>query len=263
MNPSICEFEKEFFFSSKTFIHPSSIIGSNVIIGKNVKIGPFCTIVGNVTIDNNTKIYSNVSIGFPAEDVNTPIPLGTIKIGKNCNIREFVSIGSSKKNDGKTLIGDNCYIMNYAHIAHDVILEDNVILINNVNLGGHTHVEKNAILMANCATHQFCRIGKYTALTPFSAINQDLPPFCMFHGIPAKFHGLNSVGLKRAGISRESINNIKHVAKLFYQDKLLLNDIKNLIKKDLDQNWGKDKNVTYFLNFIEKSTRGVSKKSEI
>ncbi|MFC1894750.1 acyl-ACP--UDP-N-acetylglucosamine O-acyltransferase [Candidatus Dependentiae bacterium] len=257
------KFENLFFNSTQTYIHPSSIIGSNVTLGQNVKIGPFCTIVGNVKIGNNTKIYSHVSIGSTAQDISTTKPFGSIEIGNHCNIREFVSIGASKKTNGKTSIQNNCYIMSYTHIAHDVILEDNVVLINNVNLGGHTYVEKNAFLMANSATHQFCRIGKFTALTPFSAINQDLPPFCMFHGIKAKFHGLNSVALKRAGIAQESINSIKHVAKLFYQDKLLLDDIKNLIKTNPTVSWAKDQNVNYFLEFIKKSTRGVSKGSEI
>ena len=263
MNPINNDFEKSFYQTQESFIHPTAIIGPNVKIEDGVKIGPFCVIVGNVKIGQNSKIHSHVSIGGPAQDTGTHESLGIIEIGKNCNIREFATIGASKSENGKTLIGNNCYIMSYTHIAHDVVLEDNVILINNVNLGGHVYVEKNAFLMANSAAHQFCRIGKYSALVPFSAINQDLPPFCMFNGIPAKFCGLNLVALKRAGITRDSINAIKHVAKLFYQDKLLLSDIKNLIQQKSNEQWGMDKNVQSFVNFIENSNRGVSKKSEI
>ena len=256
-------FEEAFFNSTKTYIHPSSIVGSNVELGQNVKIGPFCTIIGKLKIGNNTKIYSNVSIGSTAQHTQVNKNLGTIEIGNNCQIREFASIGASKDHDGKTYIGNNCYVMSYTHIAHDVTLEDNVILINNVNLGGHVYVEKNAFLMANCAAHQYCRIGQFCALAPFSATAQDLPPFCMFNGLPAKYYGLNRVALKRSGITTESINNIKHVAKLFFQDKLLLGDIKKLMPEESDAEWTKDKNVLNFLEFIQNSKRGVSKKSEI
>jgi len=256
------KFEENFFYSNKTYIHPSSIIGSNVIIEKNVKIGPFCSIIGNVKIGPGTKIYPGVSIGFPAQDVGTTTSLGFIEIGKNCQIREYVTIGASKSETGKTSIGNNCYIMSYSHIAHDVTLQDNVILINNVNLGGHVYVEKNAFLMANCAAHQFCRIGQYTALTPFSAIRQDLPPFCIFSEQPGKFYGLHLVGLKRAGFSQESLAALKHVTRLFYHDKLLLSQIKMLAAQE-NSTWGQNKHVQEFLKFIENSKRGVSKKSAL
>lgn len=254
-------FEESFFYSEKTYIHPTAIIGSNVKLGNNIKIGPFCIIVGNTTIGDNSIIYSNAVIGNPAQNLDTIKPLGSISIGKNCKIREFVTIGASKEKNGETIIGDNCYIMTYCHIAHDVILENNVVMISNVNLGGHVYVEKNAFLMANSAAHQFCRIGQYTSLAPYSAIRQDIPPYSMFSGLPAKFYGLNIVALKRAGFSRESLNAIKHVSKLFYQDKLLLKEIEILAQKE--PNWGQNKEVEQFINFIKNSDRGVSKKAAI
>ncbi len=263
-------FEYSFFESNETYIHPSSIIGQNVHLGKNVKIGPYCTIIGNVTIDDNSVIYANITIGMPAQNLDTKKSLGTISIGKNCKIREFVTIGASKSENGKTKIGDNCYIMTYCHIAHDVTLENNVTLISNVNLGGHVHIEKNAFLMANSAAHQFCRIGQFTSLAPYTAIRQDLPPYCMFSGLPAKYFNLNIIALKRAGFSRESINNIKHVAKLFYQDKLLIKQIEILAQNNSYQenssqenSWGQDLNVINFINFIKNSSRGISKKSAL
>ena len=258
--PQSFSFEDSFFNSNETYTHPSSIIGKNVELGKNVKIGPFCSIVGNVKIKENTIIYPNVSIGFPAQNIGTNKYLGEIIIGKNCHIREFATIGASKFENGKTLIGDNCYIMSYTHVAHDVVLEENVTLINNVNLAGHVHVEKNAILMANSAVHQFCRIGKYTALVPFSATRQDLPPFCIFDKIPAKFTGVHLICLKRAGFKTETIESIKKITKLFYLDKLLLPQIKKIIKNDP---WSKNKSVQEFINFIENSKRGVSKKTTV
>ncbi|MFH1462032.1 MAG: acyl-ACP--UDP-N-acetylglucosamine O-acyltransferase [bacterium] len=254
-------FEEDFFYSKKSYIHPSAIIGPDVKIGDNVKIGPYSILTGNIEIDNNTVIYPHVSIGAPAQNLDTLKSLGKLKIGKNVKIREFSSIGASKYEDGQTTIGDNCYIMSYCHVAHDVTLEENVTLINSVNLGGHVYVEKNAFLMANCASHQFCRIGQFTSLAPYSAIRQDLPPFSMFSGLPAKYYGLNVIALKRAGFSQDSINAIKHIGKLFYQDKVLLTEIEK--KAAQETTWGSNEFVINFINFIKNSQRGVSKKAAI
>ncbi len=150
--------------------------------------------------------------------------------------------------------------MNFSHIAHDVTLENDVVLINNVNLGGHAHVEQNVMLMANSAVHQFCRIGKFTSLTPYSGIRQDLPPFCLFTGQPGGFSGLNSVALKRANFSKEDLHAIKQVTKLFYHDKLLMNDLETLTK-NIDDDWCNNKHTLAFIKFIKNSKRGVSKKT--
>ncbi len=243
-------------------IHPTALIGPDVTIAPGAHIGPFCVVTGNVSIGANTRLHAHVTIGFPAQVLGIKDSFGSIIIGNNCDIREFVTIHASRYPDGKTIIGNNCYLMNYAHVAHDCILEDNVTLINNVNLGGHTHVEKQAFLMAYVATHQFCRIGQLTAFAPFSATRQDLPPFCMFDGQPASFAGLNVIGLKRSGYSREAINALKHATKLFYQDKLALADIQKLAQDEIQEGveWGNEAIVQQFLRFIEQSSRGVSRR---
>jgi len=251
-------FEEAFFNLNQTYIHPTAIIGDQVELEDNVKIGPYCVVVGNVKIKSGTRLHAHVVVGFPAQNIGTHASLGALEIGKNCEIREFASIHASKYPHGKTVIGDNCYVMSYCHISHDCVLEDNVTLVNSVNLGGHTHIEKNAILMANAATHQFCRIGQFTALAPFSAIRQDLPPFCIFSGKPAGFAGLNVIGLKRAGLVSENINALKHVAKLLYQDKFLVSKIE---EQAAHEAWGQDLYVQRFIAFIKASSRGVSRKT--
>jgi len=211
--------------TSQQTIHPTAIIGPDVTIGNNVAIGPYSYITGKVTIGDNTRIWSHVSIGSAAQNIGTTQSLGTISIGSNCDIREFASIHTSKNPGGTTIIGDNCYIMTYCHVAHDVVLENNVTLISGVNLASHVHVEQGAMLMAQSAVHQFCRIGSFTALAPFSGCRQDLPPFCLFNGRPGGFAGLNLIALKRDGASAETISALKRVTKIFYQDKKLFNDI--------------------------------------
>lgn len=249
-------FEEAFFHSEKTYIHPTAIVGQHVKLGNNVKVGPFCVITGNVTIESGTRIFAHVTIGFPAEVRGIKQSLGSLHIKKNCEIREFASIHASKYEHGATIIGNNCYIMNYAHISHDSVLGDNVTLINCVNLGGHTRIDDNVMMMANSASHQFCHVGEYSALGPYSGIRQDLPPYSLFNGLPGAFAGLNLVALKRAGFSRESINAIKTVTRLFYQEKKLLNDIKTQAAHEA---WGSDEHVQKFLTFITNSNRGVSR----
>lgn len=252
-------FEEAFFASSGTHIHPSSCVGPSVQLGQGVKVGPFCTIVGNTIIGDGTRLYPHATVGYPGQVVGLKQTVGRVEIGQNCELREFVTVHAPRTAEGATKVGNNCYLMNYAHVSHDVILEDNVTLINCVNLGGHTYVEKNAIVMANSATHQFTRIGQFTALAPFSGIRQDLPPFCLFSGQPARFYGLNVIGLKRAGFSRESINALKHLTKLFYQEKLTLDNIEQLAGQD--PSWGTDVAVQIFLTFVKQSSRGVSRKA--
>ena len=239
-------------------IHPTAILGANVKVGENVFIGPYVVITGTVTIGSGTKIYSHVSIGYPAQDTGITDSLGTIEIGNNCTIREFVTISASKKADGETTIGDNCYIMSYSHIAHDVTLEYSVVLINNVQLGGHTYIERKAFLMAHAATHQSCRVGQFTAIAPYSGTRQDLPPFCLFDGRPGHFAGLNRIALIRASFSNESLEALNHVTFLFYQKKLLLDEITDHAKQ---ATWGNDLHVQSFITFIKESNRGVSRKT--
>ena len=253
-------FEEEFFNSSGSYIHPTAIIGQDVTIGNNVKIGPYCVILGKTNIGNNTRVFSNSAIGFPAQNIGTKLSLGTIKIGSECEIREFVTIHASKKENGSTKIGNKCYIMNFSHIAHDVTLENNVILTNNVNLGGHVHIKNNAILMSNAAAHQYCEIGEYTSLAPFSATPQDLPPFCMFIGQPPRFAGLNIVGLKRAKITSENINALKQITKMFYHDKFSIEQIMNN-KKNNKLLYKDNMYVEKFVTFIKSSQRGISRRS--
>jgi UDP-N-acetylglucosamine acyltransferase len=248
-------FEEAFFHLNETYIHPSAIVGENVELGSNVKIGPFCIVVGNVKIGDNTRLHANVVVGFPAQNIGTKESYSKIEIGQNCELREFVTVHASKYPDGLTKIGNHCYIMNYSHISHDCILEDNVTLINNVSLGGHSYIEKNAFLMAYAATHQFCRVGTFTAVAPFSGARQDLPPFCLFNEQPGAYAGLNIIALKRAGFTTETINALKHVTKLFYNQKTLITKIREIA---LTESWGNDPHVQHFLNFIENSKRGVS-----
>jgi len=255
-NQKASSIEEAFFHQSGTFIPPTALVDPSVILDEGVKVGPFCVITGNVSIGAKTRLYSNVIIGFPAQHTGTKTIKGTVSIGNNCELREFATIHASKFEDGTTRIGNNCYVMNYCHISHDATLEDNVVLINSVNLAGHVYIEQNVMVMAAAGVHQSCRIGQYAALAPYSGIRQDLPPYCLFEGRPAHFAGLNSIALRRAGITTESRMALKKITKLFFVDKLPL---KTIQAHALQEAWWQDATVQNFISFIEKSKRGVSR----
>ncbi len=244
---------------SRAQIHPTAILGPDVTVEDGVIIDAYTVIEGTVHIQSGTRIHSHVSIGAPAQATLTRESFGSVSIGRNTIIREFASIHASKKSNGKTVVGDNCYVMTYTHIAHDVVIEDNVTLTNRVSIGGHAHIGKNAVLMASAAIHQSCRVGAYTALAPYSGARQDLPPFCTFQGQPGRFAGLNRVALDRAGLTGENKNALKHVTHLFFQKKEVLLSI--IEQAQNEPSWGDDPSVQEFLRFIQESDRGVSRKT--
>ena len=258
----ISSFEKQFFDEShkdEIYIDPTARVSPNAKLARGVKIGPYSVIMGDVSIGEYTQVYSHVIIGSPAQDINTRETKGTVSIGARNILKEFVTIGSPKIDTGETRIGDDCFIMNFSHVAHDATLEDRVILTNNSQIGGHAYIEHDVLMMANSGVHQFGRIGAYTALSPFGGARQDLPPFSLFTETPALFAGLNRIKLKRAGISAESIENIKTITHLFYTKKIPFIEIEE--QANQNDSLKNDRYVQKFLSFIRESSRGVSRRS--
>ena len=251
-------FEQDFFYAKETYIHPTAQVGPHVTLGSGVKIGPYAIVTGNVSIGDNTHIYSHAVIGTPAQDRSVTTPLGRVVIGKNVIIKDFVTISAATKEGGATTIGDNCYCMHFSHIAHDATLEEFVTLTNNAQVAGHVYVEKHALLMAHTMVHQWCRIGAYSALAPFSGCRQDIPPYSLYTKLPAAFTGLNRVRLQRIGAPRDSVRALQAVTRLFYREKLPFQKILDTCQ---ERGLYDDTYVKTFLTFIEQSKRGVSRQS--
>lgn len=252
-------FEQEFFYSDKTYIHPTAQVGPNVQLGSGVKIGPYAIIIGNVFIGDNTHILAHAVIGTPAQDTSVKTPLGSVHIGSNTIIKEFVTVSAPKYPNGETRIGNNCLCMHFSHVAHDATLEDFVVMTNNAQIAGHVYIEKKALLMAHTTVHQHCRIGAYSALAPFSGIRQDIPPFCIFTKQPAVFVGLNKIKLVRENFSRQAIADITRITNMFYRKKCSLEEIEAFVQEQESF----DSAASSFLSFIKKSQRGISRKTLI
>ena len=252
-------------------VHPTAIVDPTAHLDNGVEIGPFCVIDGNVEIaagviiDTHVRIMSgarigeNVRIHHGAVISNVPQDLkfknedSIAIIGANTIIREFCTIHRGTSATGKTVVGENCFLMAYVHVAHDCVVGDNVILANAVNLGGHVHIEDFAIIGGMVPVHQFVRIGCHTMIGGGYRVAKDVPPYILAAGEPLEYSGLNSVGLRRRGFSASTIRALKEVYKLIYKSNL---NVSQGLEK-IRESGNIVPEVAKVIEFIEKSDRGI------
>jgi UDP-N-acetylglucosamine acyltransferase len=253
-------------------IHSTAIIDKEAFIDKEVSIGPFCIIRGKVRIGRGTKLQSSVviegmteigegctifpfaSIGLPPQDLKYKGEETRVLVGKGNIIREYTTIHrASVGGDRTTVIGDNNFLMAYAHVAHDCKVGSNTVMANAATLAGHVTVEDHAVIGGLVAVHQFTRIGAYAMVGGFSGIGQDIPPYTIASGARAKLFGLNTVGLKRHGFSDSSINALKKAYKILFREKRTLKEAIRKIKAELPD----IPEIRHLTEFIEKNTRGI------
>lgn len=254
-------------------IHSTAIIEEGAILEDGVKIGPYCIVGKDVKIGKNTvlqshvvvegiteigeenTIYSFVSIGKASQDLKYRGEATKTIIGNRNSIREFVTIHRGTDDRWETRIGSGNLLMAYVHIAHDVIVGDECILANNVTLAGHVVVDSYAIIGGLTPVHQFTHIGSYVMIGGASAINQDICPFVLAEGNKAVVRGLNTVGLRRRGFSNEELSNLKKVYRIIFRRGFPLKEA----LAEAEEQFGRDKNVAYLLEFIRKSERGIAR----
>ena len=252
-------------------ISPLACVSENALIGKDVTIGPFVTIDENVVIGNGSIIDSNAVIHSGARiGKNCHIHSGAVVsdipqdlkfkgedslaiIGDNTSIREFVTIHRGTASKGKTVIGNNCLIMAYCHVAHDCELGNNVIMSNQVQLAGEVVVGDFAVLGGGALVHQFTHIGKHVMLQGGSLVNKDLPPYIMAGRYPISYEGVNSVGLHRRGFSEDQINKIQQVYRVLYLSRLNNTEALAKVIAEVPQSPERDDIV----NFVKASKRGI------
>lgn len=216
-------------------IHPTAVVNTGAKIGKDVVIGAFCVIGADVTLEDNVSLHSHVvvegsthigentqifpfaSIGHIPQDLKFQGEKSHLEIGKNNIIREHVTMNPGTAGGGMlTKIGDNCLFMVASHVAHDCHIGNHVILANNATLAGHVHVGDFAIIGGLSAVHQFVRIGHHAMIGGMSGIESDVIPYGQANGERASLSGLNLVGLKRRGFSREDIHSLRSAYKILF-----------------------------------------------
>jgi UDP-N-acetylglucosamine acyltransferase len=236
-------------------IGPYSIIGENTVIGNATKIGAFCVIDGYTIIGDSCEIFTGAVIGSQPQDLKFKGEKVFLEIGNNNIIREYCTVNPGTGNGSKTVIGNNNLLMAYSHIAHDCVVGDDCIIANNGTLAGHVIIEDKAVIGGLVAVHQFVRIGTLSIIGGCSKVVQDIPPYSTCDGHPARVYGLNLIGLRRNGIPKESMGQLKHVFEILFNSGLSLKHALDKIEKETQS----VKETLYLVNFIKKSQRGMSR----
>ena len=251
-------------------IHPTAIIGKNVKLGDGNALGPGCIVEDGVVLGSRNKLWMNVYVG-PGTTIgdDNQIHIGAVvghmpqdiafagaptftTIGSRNTIREYVTIHRGTKEGSATVIGNDCFFMANAHVAHNCQIGDKVILVNVASLTGYCVVEDGAFLSGIVGLHQFTRIGRLAMISALSAVNKDVPPFMLCGGRPAVIQGLNVVGMRRAGIAAPVREEIKRAYKLLYRSGLNVGNALEAIEKE-----AKSPEVKALVEFVKASKRGI------
>lgn len=217
-------------------IHPSAIVDPQAKLGSGVKIGPFSVIGPNVSLGDDCVLHSHVvvegrttlgrgcqvfpfaSIGHNPQDIHFKGEDSRLEIGENTVIREYVTINPGTERGGMvTTVGANCFLMAHSHVAHDCVVGDHVIMANGATLGGHCVIGEYVILGGLSACHQFVRVGEYAFVGGMSGVEHDVIPYGMIFGDRASLRGLNLVGLKRKGLSRDEVRSLRKAYALLFE----------------------------------------------
>lgn len=235
-----------------TTVGPYTIIGADVVIGKNNHIGPFC-VIENTTMGDDNELIASSFVGVKPQDLSYNNEPTRVTIGNGNKIRECVTIHRSTKLDSPTSIGNNCLLMANSHIAHDCHLGNNIIIANSTGVAGHVVVEDRVVMSGMVGIHQFVRVGTMAMLSGGAMLPLDIPPYCIAQGERARLVGLNLVGMRRGGLSRETIAAIKQAYKqLFRSGKRLEEAMKELEASH------PCKEVQHMIDFCRASSRGVA-----
>lgn len=229
-------------------------IDKNVVIGDNCVIMPHASVLYGTRMGNNNRIFHGAIIGGVPQDLKFKGEDTTCEIGDNNMIRENVTINRGTASRGKTVVGSNNLFMENSHIGHDCIIGNGCIIGNSSKMAGEVIIDDNAILSACVLVHQFCHIGGYIMVQGGSRFSKDVPPYIIVGREPARYCGLNIVGLRRRGFSNEIITNIRNAYRLIYESN---NNVSTGVAK-IKETIPMSPEIEYILNFIEKQAeRGI------
>lgn len=254
-------------------IHSSAIVHPDAELGEGVEVGPYSLVAGTVKIGDRTRLGSHVVIeghtmvgeaceiftgaviGSVTQDKKYDGGTSYLRIGNRNKIREYVTINPGTREGTETVIGDDSLLMAYSHVAHDCVIGNRAVLANQATLAGHVNVEDKAIIGGLSAVHQFVRVGTLSIVGGCSKVVQDVPPYMMVDGHPAKAYGINTVGLNRAGVSKEDKALLKKAFKILFHEGLT---VKNAIVK-IQEELSMTSSIQTLLQFLRGSTRGISR----
>jgi UDP-N-acetylglucosamine acyltransferase len=236
-------------------VEPFTTIHNNVTIGDGTWIGSNVTIMEGARIGKNCNIFPGAVISAPPQDLKYQGEETIVRIGNNTTIRECATIHKGTSDRNQTVIGKNCLIMAYCHVAHDCLVGDNCIFSNNSTLAGHVTIGDNVILAGLVAVHQFVSVGQHAFVTGGSLVRKDVPPFVKAAREPLSYVGINSVGLRRRGFESDKIREIQNIYRILYQKNYNNSQAVQIIEAEMEATPERDE----ILQFIRDSQRGIMK----
>jgi UDP-N-acetylglucosamine acyltransferase len=253
---------------STAFVHPKAELGGDVDVGPFAYIGEFARvgrgtkllhhacIEGHTTLGEDNEIGSFSVLGGKPQDLKYKGEPTRLEVGSRNQFRECVTVNTGTvSGGGLTRIGDDCLVMAYCHVAHDCKIANHVVMANYTGLSGHVTIEDYVILSGMCGVTQFLRIGKHAFIGGMSGIRKDVAPYGILLGDPAEVRGINRVGLKRRGFDGERLEAVMEAHKIYFESGLE----KEQALAELDRRFPQQADVRYFVDFIRKSEKGISR----
>ncbi len=256
-----------------TFLDPRAAVNSKALLGDNVSVGPFSVVEAGAVLGDGTSVAANAFIatgarigrecrihhgaviGHAPQDLKYAGEPTTCELGDRNVVREYATLHRGTGEGGRTIIGDDNFLMAYCHIAHDCVLGNKIIMANAASLAGHTDVEDYVIIGGLTPVHQFTRLGQHSMIGGGLRVGKDVPPYVLAGGEPLTFEGLNSVGLRRRGFTRDTIDALDRTYELVYRARLNVSQAVAAVEADPSLCCLPE--VRVVLDFIRKSKRGI------
>jgi UDP-N-acetylglucosamine acyltransferase len=254
-------------------IHPTAIVDPSARIGEDVEIGPYtiveadaqvgqgCRIGAHVTLGRNlrlgrrVRVFNYACLGTMSQDLKHMGEVSFAEIGNDVIVREFVTVNRGTCEGGVTRISDRAVLMAYSHVAHECVVEEEAILVNAANLGGQVHIGRRAMIGGLTGVHQSCRVGAFTIVGAKSKLTQDVPPYLVADGHPARPFGPNVVGLRRAGFTDLQIQEIRGIYRRLFDRSYSLKANFTRIQNEFPDS----ELASLILEFCQDSVRGIAR----
>jgi len=234
-------------------VGPFAIVGPQVTVGDRSVLAPRAVLERNVRLGAGCRVGSGSILGGDPQDLKFKGEETWVEVGDGTVVREYATVNRGTAESWKTTVGRKCLVMSYVHLAHDCHIGDEVILSNCVQLAGHVKIGDGAIISGLSAVHQFVKIGAYAFIGGMSRVSKDVPPFVKAVGNPMKLFGLNSVGLERRALPRETVHELKKAYALFFRSDLNVSQALERARSELRPL----PEIELFVRFVEESERGV------
>lgn len=234
-------------------IDPFAVIDKEVVIGDNCHVYPHAVILNGARIGKQCQIFPGAVIAAIPQDMKFAGEITTAEIGDNTTIREYATVNRGTASKGRTIVGNNCLIMAYSHIAHDCVVKDHVIIGNASQIAGEVEIDDYAILSGGTLIHQFTRISQHVMIQGGSRVGKDIPPYILIGRDPIVYCGINIVGLRRRKFTNHQIYLIQDIYRTLYTRGLNNTDAMKAIETEYESCPERD----LILNFIKTSRRGI------